>query len=322
MTMAGGVLAPGRVGMGREHVIDPSVIHHQWDADLAPVLAIESGDVVHYDLKVAGEGQVWPGARYEDTRFDFDTIYNLSGPVWVSGAEPGDTLQVDLLDLRHGDWGWAAFLPGFGLLPEDFPHGYVRTFTLRDHIAEIAPGISIPLAPFCGTIGTHPGGPGKISPFPPHHGCGNIDNRHLTAGSTLWVPVHVPGALFSCGDPHAAQGDGEVSVTALEAPLSGSMRITLHKQRISVPRFRVPASSRAIRTGGYQATMGISPDLMEGSKAAVRAMIEWLVSDCGLSADDAYLLFSMTGDLRIVEVVDAGVWTVAMTMPSAIFGGE
>jgi len=97
------------------------------------------------------------------------------------------------------------------------------------------------------------GGPGTISPFPPHHGCGNIDNRHLVAGSTLRVPVHVPGALFSCGDPHAAQGDGEVSVTALEAPLSGSMRITLHKQRISAPRFRVPESSRAIRTGGYHA---------------------------------------------------------------------
>jgi acetamidase/formamidase len=305
-----------------DHVIDPSVIHHQWDAGLEPVLTISSGDTVHYDIKVAGEGQVWPGATYEDTRFDFDTIYNLSGPIWVNGAEPGDTLQVDVLELRHGDWGWAAFLPELGLLPDSFPHGYVRTFELKDQVAEFAPGIRIPLAPFCGTIGTHPGEPAMASPFPPHRGCGNIDNRHLTSGSTLWVPVHLPGALFSCGDPHAAQGDGEVSVTALEAPLSGSLRFTLHKRAISAPRFQVPGTSRAIRTGGYQATMGLSPDLMEGSRIAVKAMIEWLVDSRGLTADDAYLLCSITGDLRIVEVVDAGVWNVAMTMPASIFAAD
>jgi len=307
--------------MAREHVIDPAVVHHQWDADLEPLLVIDSGDTVHFDIKVAGEGQVWPGATYENTRFDFDTIYNLSGPVWVNGAEPGDTLQVDVLDLRHGGWGWAAFLPGLGLLPDDFPHGYVRTFQLREGTAEFAPGISIPLVPFCGTIGNHPGEPRKMLPFPPHRGCGNIDNRHLTSGSTLWVPVHLPGAMFSCGDPHAAQGDGEVSVTALEAPLAGSLRFTLHKRGISAPRFRVPAGSKAIRDGGYQATMGISPDLMDGSRIAVRAMIEWLNDACGLSADDAYLLCSIMGDLKIIEVVDSGVWTVAMTMPLDVFNG-
>jgi len=305
--------------MARDHLIDPSAIHHQWDSGLEPVLTINSGDTVHYDVKVAGEGQVWPGARYEDTRFDFDTIYNLSGPLWVNGAEPGDTLQVDVLELQHGDWGWAAFLPELGLLPDSFPHGYVRTFELKEQAAEFVPGIHIPLAPFCGTIGTHPGGPATVSPFPPHRGCGNIDNRHLTSGSTLWVPVHLPGAMFSCGDPHAAQGDGEVSVTALEAPLAGSLRFTLHKRAISAPRFQVPGTSAAIRAGGYQATMGLSSDLMECSRIAVRAMIEWLVDSRGLSADDAYLLCSITGDLRIVEVVDAGVWNVAMTMPLAIF---
>jgi acetamidase/formamidase len=305
--------------MARDHVIDPSAIHHQWDSGLEPVLAIDSGDTVYFDITVAGEGQVWPGARYEDTRFDFDTIYNLSGPLWVNGAEPGDTLQVDILELRHGDWGWAAFLPEFGLLPDDFPYGYVRTFALKDQAAEFAPGIRIPLAPFCGTIGTHPGGPATISPFPPHRGCGNIDNRHLTSGSTLWVPVHLPGAMFSCGDPHAAQGDGEVSVTALEAPLSGSLRFTLHKRSISAPRFQVPGTSAAIRAGGYQATMGLDPDLMECARIAVRAMIEWLVDSRGLTAEDAYLLCSIAGDLRIVEVVDAGVWNVAMTMPLEIF---
>jgi acetamidase/formamidase len=305
--------------MPRDFVIDPSLIHHQWDADLEPILVIDSGDTVSYDIKVAGEGQVWPGAAYEDTRFDFDTIYNLSGPLWVNGAEPGDTLQVDILELHHGDWGWAAFLPDFGLLPEDFPHGYVRTFALRDGAAEFAPGITIPLAPFCGTIGNHPGQPRQILPFPPHRGCGNIDNRHLTSGSTLWIPVHMNGAMFSCGDPHAAQGDGEVCVTALEAPLSGSMRFTLHKRQIAAPRFRVPPASAAIRTGGYQATMGISPDLMTCSKMAVLAMIDWLVGERDLEPDDAYILCSIIGDLKIIEVVDAGVWTVSMSLPLEVF---
>jgi acetamidase/formamidase len=305
--------------MPREHVIDPAAVHHQWDADLEPILVIDSGDTVSYDLMVAGERQVWPGARYSDVRFDFDTIYNLSGPVWVNGAEPGDTLQVDVLELRHGDWGWSGFLPELGLLPEDFPYGYVRTFTLKDGRTEFAPGITVPLVPFCGTIGNHPGEPRRMLPFPPHRGCGNIDNRHLTSGSTLWIPVHVPGAMFSCGDPHAAQGDGEVCVTALEAPLSGSLRITLHKHSISAPRFRVPPSSAAIRTGGYQATMGIAPDLMTCSKMAVRAMIDWLTTNHGLSAADAYILCSISGDLKIIQVVDSGVWTVSMSLPLTVF---
>lgn len=125
--------------------------------------------------------------------------------------------------------------------------------------------------------------------------------------------------MFSCGDPHAAQGDGEVCVTALEAPLSGSMRFTLHKRQIAAPRFRVPPASAAIRTGGYQATMGIAADLMTCSKMAARAMIDWLVSDQGLKPDDACILCSIIGDLKIIEVVDSGVWTVSMSLPLEVF---
>ncbi|HEY1704817.1 MAG TPA: acetamidase/formamidase family protein [Trebonia sp.] len=301
--------------MPRDHDFDPSVFHHEWDLDLEPALAVSSGDTVRYDFTVAGEGQVWPGATYAECRFDFGTIYNLSGPVWVNGAEPGDTLQIDVLELEHRDWGWSASLPGMGLLAADFPHGYVRTFELKDGVAQFAPGIDIPLAPFCGTLGNHPGEPRKNVPFPPHRGGGNIDNRHLVAGTSLWLPVHVPGAIFSVGDPHAVQGDGEVSVTALEAPLTGALRFTLHKKGIDAPRFRVPAGSPAIKTGAYQATMGLAPDLMEGARIAVRSMITWLSEQYGLSPDDAYLLCSLAGDLKIHEVVDAGVWNVGFTVP-------
>jgi acetamidase/formamidase len=303
----------------RDHVYDSSVIHHEWDLDLPPALVVSSGDTVSFDIRVAGEGQVWPGATYEQARFDFDTIYNLCGPLWVDGAQPGDTLQVDILELVHGDWGWTAYLPGMGLLTGDFPGGYLRTFELKDGLAQFAPGIDIKLAPFCGTMGNHPGEPRRNVPFPPHRGGGNVDNRHLVAGTTVWLPVHVPGAMFSVGDPHAAQGDGEVCVSALEAPLAGTIRFTLHKHSIDAPRYRVPAGSPAIRTDAYQATMGLSGDLMTGAQIAVRSMIGWLGDEHGLSPEDAYLLCSIAGDLKIHEVVDAGVWNVGFTMP--LFGG-
>ncbi len=271
--------------------MDPGLIHHGWDLDLPPTLEIESGDVVNYDVKVAGEGQVWLGATLEETKFDFATIYNLSGPLFVKGAEPGDTLQIDILELDHGDWGWSAFLPGFGLLAEEFPEGYLRTFDIRgrDRVS-FAQGVEVPLGPFLGTMGNHPGEPRQAAPFPPHQGGGNIDNRHLTRGTTLWIPVHVEGAMFSCGDPHAVQGDGEVCLTAVEAPATTTLRFTLHKKSIAAPSFRVPRNAvRDPNVGGYHATMGISPDLLECSRMATRAMIEWLQEERGLSREDAYI---------------------------------
>jgi acetamidase/formamidase len=276
---------------------------------------------VHYDLKVAGEGQVWPGAAYPECKFDFDTIYNLSGPVWVNGAAPGDTLQIEVLELTPGSWGWTAFLPGLGLLAEDFPDGYVRTFDLTTGPATtLVPGVEIPLAPFLGVLGNHPGEPRRQLPFPPHGGGGNMDNRHLTAGVTVWLPVLAEGALFSCGDPHAAQGDGEVCVTAIECPMTASLRFTLHKQASSAPSFRVPAAAVSQKdAAGYHATMGIDPDLMTGAKKATRAMIDWLCAEHGLTREDAYILCSAAGDLKILEIVDSGVWNVGMTMPLSLF---
>lgn len=305
----------------REHVIDSTRIHHQWDADLEPALVINTGDVVHYDLKVAGESQVWPGASYPECKFDFDTIYNLSGPLFVNGAEPGDTLEIEILDLRPGDWAWTAFLPGLGLLPEDFPDGYVRTFDLtKGPTTTLVPGVEIPIAPFLGVLGNHPGEPVRQLPFPPHHGGGNMDNRHLTTGVTLWLPVFARGALFSCGDPHAAQGDGEVCVTAVECPMAASLRFTLRKQMSTVPSFRVPPAAVSSRySAGYHATMGIDSDLMAGAKTATRAMIDWLVAEHGLSREDAYVLCSAVADLKIFEIVDSGVWNVGMTLPLSVF---
>jgi acetamidase/formamidase len=306
--------------VGHEHVIDPTRVHHSWDSALEPTLAIASGDSVFFELAMAGRGQVVEGGSYEETSFDWDTLYNLLGPIRVHGAAPGDTLEVELLALEPGDWGWTAVLPGLGLLADDFPDGFVRTFDLRERgSVTVAPGVAVPWNPFLGTLGTHPGEPAQAPPFPPHRGGGNIDNRHLVAGTTLWLPVWLGGALFSCGDPHAAQGDGEVCVSAVECDMYATLRFHLHKRTIAAPAYDVPAGGRDRYARGYIGSMGIDADLMNGSQLAVRAMLDRLGDERGLSREDAYVLSSLAGDLHIHEVVDAGVWNVGFTIPLEVF---
>jgi acetamidase/formamidase len=304
-----------------EHVIDPKRIHHFWDRDLEPTLRIASGDVVHFDLLMAGHGQVENGTPIEEARFDFDTLYNLLGPIWVEGAEPGDTLEIEVVALETGSWGWTVVLPELGILPEDFPDAFVRYFELAGReTAQLVEGVEIPIVPFLGTMGNHPGEPATAPPFPPNRGGGNIDTRHLAVGSTLWLPVWCEGALFSCGDPHAAQGDGEVCVAAIECDMKATLRFTLQKRTIPAPQFRVPGPlTPRTDAGGYHGTMGIDADLMQGAKLAVRAMVDWIAEEHGLSREDAYVLCSLAGDLKILEIVDAGVWNVGFTLPLEVF---
>ena len=308
--------------MAREHVIDPGRIHHAWDASLEPTLRIEPGDTVHFDIKMAGSGQVENGWPYEQARFDFDTLYNLLGPVYVEGAAPGDTLEIEILELRTGPWGWTSVLPELGLLPEDFPEPFIRYFDLtQGDTTQLAPGVHIPIEPFLGTMGTLPDDIEHATPFPPHKGGGNVDTRHLKMGTTLLLPVFREGGLFSCGDPHAAQGDGEVCVAAIETDMQATLRIGLRRQTVSTPRFIVPGPlTPRTDAGGYYGTMGIHSDLMQGAKEAVRGMVELVVEEHGLTREDAYVLCSLAGDLKILEIVDAGVWNVGFTMPRSIFG--
>jgi acetamidase/formamidase len=170
-----------------------------------------------------------------------------------------------------------------------------------------------------GVMGVNPGGGARLSPFPPHAGGGNIDNRHLVEGSRLYLPVFLAGAMFSCGDPHAVQGDGEVCVSALEAPLTGSLRLTLIKRAITTPAFVTAPGGEATAVGSQYCTMGIASDLMEGCRIATRAMITWLGEEHGLAREDAYMLCSLAGRLKVLEVVDAGMWNVGMCMPLSIF---
>jgi acetamidase/formamidase len=281
--------------VAREHTIDPTRIHHEWDASLEPTLRIESGDTVHFDLQMAGHGQVENG--------------------W-------DTLEVEIVSLRTGDWGWTAVLPELGTLPDEFPEPYIRYFDLtRGDTTTLVPGVEIPIEPFLGTMGVLPDDIEKATPFPPHKGGGNVDTRHLKQGASFLLPVFRPGALFSCGDPHAAQGDGEVCVAAIETSMQATLRFQLHSGKsIKAPRFVVPGPlTPRVDAGGWYGTMGIDPDLMTGARKAVSAMVELVAEEHGLQREDAYVLCSLAGDLKILEIVDAGVWNVGFTLPRSVF---
>lgn len=296
--------------------------HLAWDASIAPVLRVGSGDVVEFDADEASNGQIDARSTVAAlATLDFGNVDQVCGPVFVEGAEPGDTLQVELLDFEPGDWGWTAAIPGFGLLADAFPDPALRISRVGGGVAEMLPGIRVPVAPFCGELGVAPAS-GSRSTIPPTELGGNMDTRHLTAGATLWLPVAVPGALFSLGDGHAAQGDGEVCGTAVETPMRARVRLTVRKDvRVVAPEFRTAGPLGAsTNTAGWYACDGVGPDLLGAARDATSRMIERLAAEHGLAPIDAYLLLSVAGDLRISEIVDMPNVIVTMYCPRSIFG--
>ena len=248
----------------------------------------------------------------------------MNGPIYVEGAEAGDTLQVEFLDLQPAHWGWTAIIPGFGLLADEFTEAALKIWHLdggAEGWAEFAPGIRIPLAPFCGEIGLAPAASGALSTIPPYRHGGNMDTKHITKGARLFLPVEVPGALFSLGDGHAAQGDGEVCGTAIETPMRATVRLTVRKDvHVPEPQFLTsgPLTPRT-NTAPYYATDGIGPDMVEATRNAVRHMIEHIQHTHGLSRADAYMLCSVAVDLKLSEVVDMPHWLVSAFLPQSIF---
>ena len=309
--------------MVRTHQLPDERVHFLWDTSNEPVLTIDSGDTVVVWTRDVSDNQIGPDS---DTSvisgLDWNRVYPLSGPIAVRGAEPGDTLAVEILDIHTQGWGWTAVLPGLGLLPEDFPDAYLRTFDLsRGDVAYLREDIVIPLEPFFGTMGVCPAGAKGQPVMPPGTFGGNMDTRQLVRGATLYLPVQVEQALFSCGDAHAAQGDGEVCVTGLEAPMFASLRFTLKKGRsIPAPQYRTPGPlTPRVDAGPFYGTTGVGGDLYAAAQDAVRAMVDHVSSRYALDRVDAYLLCSLAADLKISEIVDAGQYIVSALLPEAIF---
>jgi acetamidase/formamidase len=301
------------------HELPAEKLHYCWDNTIAPALEIEPGDSVLFETRDASDGNAWESF----TRAKPAPSHPLTGPVYVKGAEPGDVLEIEVLEVRTVSRGWTSFVPGKGLLPDDFDKFYYRYWDLTraDGWAEFAPGINVPLEPFCGILGLAWDVPGQHSTVPPGRYGGNMDIKQLRAGSRLQLPVSVAGGLFSVGDCHAAQGDGEVCITAIETDGRVNLRFNLHKQMtLHEPRFWIDRQA-ASRGGdkGYFVTTSHAPDLRQASQNAVRYMIEYLVDNYQLTPQDAYILCSVTVDLKISQLVDAPNWTVSAFLPNAIF---
>ncbi len=293
----------------------PENIHWgYYDAALEPAVRIRSGDRVFFESLLARGLERLRLAGFDEGRFLPDMIaveeaetvrigaHPLNGPIYVEGARPGDVLEVRILDVGFlVPYGVSGFLPGGGTLPDDFPSGALRRFEI-DTIAATATmqgvdGVVIPLRPFFGSIGVAPPRlSGRIDSRAPGAHVGNLDNKELVEGTTLFLPVHVEGGLLSIGDGHAAQGDGEVSGTAIEASLYGTIEIVLHRDRtLRWPRAETPT---------HYVSMGLHPDLDEAARLATREMVDFLVSVRGMDPADAYVLCSVALDLRVTQLVD------------------
>jgi len=321
-----GTVAP----MSRVHRLMPSPSTVAWgyyDAAAAPVLRVNSGDVVEVGTLLTSSPTRLEGAGVKpaDVEASLRAIYDsikthgpgghiLTGPIYVEGADSGDVLEVRIESIQLAiPYAYNGFGPRSGFIPEDFPYPKMKIIPLdaKRMVADFAPGVSIPLKPFFGSMGVAPPpSRGRVSSAPPDIHAGNLDNKHLVAGTTLFIPVHVKGALFEVGDGHAGQGNGEVDITALETSLRGRLRLTVRKDmHLTWPRAETPT---------HWIAMGMDKDLVVATKTAVREAVDFISKERGLSRDDAYMLTSVACDVEVTQLVDGNVGVHVM-IPKSIF---
>lgn len=314
----------------KTHVLKPTPTTITWgyyDPASKPVLKIKSGDTVDVQTLLAGSPEALrsaflPAEEIEQALVDvFNEVKDkgpgghiLTGPIYIDGAAPGDTLEVRIKDIKLAiPYGYSGFIPKRGFLPEDFDRRRTKIIRLDEKrmVGHFAKGIEVPLRPFFGCLGVAPPeSAGRISSGPPGIHAGNLDNKELVAGTTLYIPVHVPGALFAVGDGHAAQGNGEICLTAIETSLRGTFQFIVRKDmKLRWPRAESPT---------HHIVMGLDKDLTKATKLAAREAIDFLVKEKGLSADDAYMLTSVAVDFSITQLVD-GTLGVHGMIPKGIF---
>jgi acetamidase/formamidase len=317
----------------------PSGIHHlaatpatvtigYFDAKVSPVLRVNSGDTVEIETLVSSglrrlidagvpPEQIQPVLRDVDREVKKDSQWGahlLTGPIFVEEAEPGNVLEVRLKSIELAvPYAVNTIQPGTGTLPDEFPYARfkVTPLDLTRKVAKFSDGVEIPTRPFFGVMGVAPPAvTGRISSRQPWVHGGNMDNKELVAGTTLYLPVFAPGALFSVGDGHAGQGDGEVCTSAMETSLRGTLQLIVRKDmKIGWPRAETPTE---------YITMGFNENLEEAAKIALREMLDFLVNEKHLSRDYAYILASDAVDFKITQLVD-GRKGVHAVLPKAIF---
>ena len=305
------------------HTLDRSHTRNRWNRDYPPALTIAPGDTVSLAMKDSSDGQVHPDMTIaEFAAFDKMRVHAITGPVAVVGAEPGDALEIEILEYQHEGWAWTSIIPGLGLLGDEFTAPDLHIWKLDGGQTRSMPGVTLDLHPFCGIIGIQRAETGEFRTRAPGPFGGNMDVRHLGAGAKLILPVFVSGANLCAGDAHAAQGDGEVCINGMEAPMTATFRINLRKKYpltgpylFALPTLVPPR----YLTEPFHVFIESHEDLREASRAAVRRAISYLQGRLGLTRERALILCSVVLDLKISQLVNAPVSTVSAYLPEAIF---
>ena len=305
------------------HFLDKSITFNAWDNSLEPRIEIQSGDKILIEMEDSSDGQVQPGLSLDDFRkINFDLIHALTGPVSIAGAKVGDTLKIEILEYSHKGWAWQSINPEKCFLPDDYDDFYLHHWVLNRDNTQSMPGITLALHPFCGILGVQRAEKGSFRTRPPGNFGGNMDVKHLTAGSTLYLPILVDGGMLCAGDAHAAQGDGEVSINGLEAPMDVTLRVSIEKNFSVKEPYLVTApnlSPSAYIGSKYHAFVSSGPDLKINAQGAVRRAIDYLMQRLDLSSEQAFLTCSAALDLKLSQVVNAPNFTVTGYLPEAIF---
>ncbi len=302
-----------------EHHLPAQPTHSRWNRNLPPRLRIAPGDIVHFKCVDSSGSQVRPGMRLaEFLNIDRGLIHALTGPIFVEGAAPGDVLQIEILEVAHKGWGWSSVIGGLGFLKERFSEPFLFHWELdATETRSLEPAV-VPLRPFCGVMGVAQAEDGEFRTRPPGHFGGNMDVRELCTGSTLYLPVMNAGALFSAGDAHAAQGDGEVCINGIECPAAASLRFHLHKGRsLSGPMLETAPAQKAISDGEW-IVVESGPDAVAAARAATSRMIDLLVSRWSFQDIHAYLLCSVAMNLRWSQVVNEPIFTVSAAISKSV----
>jgi acetamidase/formamidase len=305
-----------------EYSLSAEPTHSRWNRALKPRLRVAPGDTVHLECVDSSGAQVHPSMTLaEYLKIDRDRIHALTGPIFVEGAEPGDVLQVDVLEVAHKGWGWTSVVSGLGFLKQRFAETFLFIWKLDGEVSKsIAPAV-VPLRPFCGVMGVAPAVDGEFRTRPPGIFGGNMDVRELCTGATLYLPVLNRGALFSAGDAHAAQGDGEVCINGIECPADVTLRFQVHKQRaLPGPMVETPAARKleSDAEAGEWIVVESASDATAAAHAATSRMIDLLADRWGFSPVHAYLLCSVAMNLRLSQVVNEPIFTVSAAISKQI----
>jgi acetamidase/formamidase len=303
-----------------EHVLTAEPTHSRWDRALPPRIVIAPGDTVHMECQDSSGAQVRPGMNVaEFLQIDRGRIHALTGPIFVEGAQPGDVLQIDVVKVAHKGWGWTSVIAGLGFLKERFAEPYLFHWRLESEVStSLAPAV-VRLRPFCGVMGVAQAEDGEFRTRPPGNFGGNMDVRELCSGARLYLPVLIPGALFSAGDAHAAQGDGEVCINGIECPTDVTLRFQLHKrQPLSGPLIESAPHRPQDTLDEAWIVVESSSDAITAARAATSRMIDFLVARWGFQDVHAYLLCSVAMHLRLSQVVNEPMFTVSASMAKSV----